>query len=373
MGMFIELLQLSLGARDQLSRAPNEQEWSMLLDEANKQALVGVLFCGLERLPKDELPPRRILLKWVGLEQIIVSQNEITSKVCATVCERFARDGFRVCVLKGQANHRYYPENMAKRRTCGDVDVWVRPIHDSHILDHHFEWSTLEYITKKYKLTGLCWLHCNFDEGEVPIEVHFHASFMNNPSKNRQLQTIFELDKCVCKELIDGIELPVMRVEKDVVYQMNHIYRHLLDEGVGLRQIVDYYFVLKKYHIDNGTVSPELLQMVSMLGMKQFAGALMWVLGKICAMPQEWMICEPVEKDGKFLLQEIRMAGNFGQADPRMSSLNTSSLYNRRFSQAWRRIKRNMRFLTRYPSEVIWEPITRLYHFVWRSLILFKL
>ena len=40
------------------------------------------------------------------------------------------------------------------------------------------------------------------------------------------------------RENVDGLELPVMKVEKDVVYQMNHIYRHLIDEGVGLRQIV---------------------------------------------------------------------------------------------------------------------------------------
>lgn len=35
------------------------------------------------------------------------------------------KDGLRCCVLKGQANHRYYPEGMANRRACGDVDIWT--------------------------------------------------------------------------------------------------------------------------------------------------------------------------------------------------------------------------------------------------------
>lgn len=60
-GLFIELIQMSLSARDQLSRAPSSVEWDTLFQKAQKQALVGLLACGTERLPKEQQPPQEIL------------------------------------------------------------------------------------------------------------------------------------------------------------------------------------------------------------------------------------------------------------------------------------------------------------------------
>ena len=165
--------------------------------------------------------------------------------------------------------------------------------------------------------------------------------------------------------------IPTLRVERDVIFQMNHIYRHLLDEGVGLRQVIDYYFLLKRFHTESighteSTENTEIVAVLQRLGMMKFAGALMWVMKVVCGMPDECLLCQPVEKDGQFLLREIMLAGNFGQSDSRMGAVDTSSLMKRRLSQAWRRFKRNLRFLTSYPREVIWEPFARIYHFIWK-------
>lgn len=292
--------------------------------------------------------------------------------------------GLWCCVLKGQANLRsYYPEEMANRRSCGDIDIWVVPnvvkneTGEANSCSRHPVRTTLEYIEKNHELTGLCWLHCNFMHREdVPVEVHFRPSFMNEPCKNRRFLRHFDdIDGCTTRENVNGVELPVMNVGEDMVYQMNHIYRHLIDEGVGLRQIVDYYFVLRalkqkssQFKIDKESI----MRTVERPGMKKFAGALMYVLKEVCGMTSEHLLCEPNEKDGKFLLSEIMTAGNFGQADPRMGALNTKNVMHRRLSQAWRRFKRNMRFLTSYPGEVIWEPFARMYHFAWKQLKLWR-
>lgn len=98
----------------------------------------------------------------------------------------------------------------------------------------------------------------------------------------------------------------------------------------------------------------------------------MYVMKEVCGMPKEELLCEPKEKDGKFLLSEIMTAGNFGQADPRMAELNNSSTLKRQLSQAWRRYKRNLRFLTCYPGEVIWEPVVRMEHFAWKKMRLWR-
>ena len=370
--LFVELLQIALGTRDFLSRMPSASEWQFLLDEAQRQAVDGIMVAGLERLPEKQRPPQMILLQWIGMCQQIEVQNELTTKTCQQLCKQLDEDGFCACVLKGQSNYRYYPAEMKNRRNCGDVDVWVRP---KNMGCKHPVKAVIEYVQSHYDMNGLCWLHTSHvDKSGVPVEVHLRASFMSEPCKNRRFQKHFaDVDACRALAEVDGIEIPAMKVDEDVIYQMNHIYRHLIDEGVGLRQVVDYFWLLKAWNEKHERTKEETMRIVSWLGMRKFAGALMYVLREVCGMQESLLLCPASVKDGQFLINEILMSGNFGHSDPRMGEINSDSGYLRsRASQAWRRFKRNLRFITSYPGEVIWEPIVRVEHFVWKKLKLWR-
>lgn len=367
--LFNELLQVSVVTRDVLSRVPSGVEWEQLLAEAQRQAIAGVMAYGIDRLPKEQQPPKKVRVQWAGQVLQIEQRNQAMTWACSDLCRRLEEDGFRCCVLKGQANHAYYPEGLGVRRNCGDIDIWVVP-EDGSVR------KTIEYVQDKLGMTGLCWLHASGDVSGLPVEVHFHPSFFSRPKYNRRFQEHFaDISACVERKSVDGVEIPAMKVEEDVVYQMNHIYRHLIDEGVGLRQVVDYYWLLRKFSGERITVSEKsaLMQTVEYLGMKRFAGALMYVLQEVLGMPEEYLLCEPSVKDGQFLMEEILLSGNFGHDDPRMGDISSKGGYlGSRVSQASRRFKRNLRFLTSYPGEVIWEPIVRVEHFVWKKLKLWK-
>lgn len=368
--LFVELLQVSLGTRDKMSRVPSAHEWAAMFDEAQQQAVVGVITHGLDRLPREQQPPKELLLEWIGLTLQIEQQNSITTKVCCDICKRFDKDGYYACVLKGQSNYRYYPVALCNRRSCGDVDVWVVPKEKCK----HPVKKVVEYVRDNYKMDVMCWLHNGFtDESGVPVEVHFRPSFMSQPCKNRRFQRHFR-NILACRMIteLEGAEIPCMMVDEDVIYQMNHIYRHLIDEGVGLRQVVDYFFLLKTWNEVHSRSKEETMRIVSWLGMKKFAGALMYVLRELLGMSDEYLLCEASEADGRFLMNEIMMSGNFGHGDPRMASISAAGYLQGRFSQAWRRFKRNMRFFTSYPGEVIWEPIVRVEHFAWKKLKLWR-
>lgn len=371
--LFIELLQVTLGSREQLSRIPSDAEWISLFQKAQKQALVGLLACGIERLPKEQQPPQEILFPWIGLTVQIEQRNLVTSKACFRLVDKLEKDGYKVCVMKGQANHVYYPKELANRRSCGDIDVWMVP--DDEGCNTKDVRRIMNYLEKNYTLTGLCWLHASMnDEEGIPIEVHFRPSFMNVPLNNRRFQKHFkDIVKCSCQKDIDGGQLPAMKVDEDVIYQMNHIYRHLIDEGVGMRQVVDYYFLLRAWNEQHTRTKEETMEIVSWLGMKRFAGALMYVLKEICGMKDEMLLCPASVRDGQFLLSEIMIAGNFGHSDPRMGALSTQTGLKRQLSQAWRRFKRNMRFVTTYPGEVFFEPYARMWHFAWKKLKLWRI
>ena len=378
MSYFFELLQIAIGRRTELSGIPTEDEWRQLMEVASKQSLIAIAFAGVERLPKQQWPSKQILREWLGQSHAVGLRNKLTSEVCHSLCKQFEADGFKVCVLKGQANHAYYPTSLANRRSCGDIDLWVVPENEKS--KNASIKRVIEYCRDKYGLKGLCHLHANLPRvKDVPVEVHFHPSFFNEPIRDRRFQHIFNsIDRCLTFKEIDGYRIPAMDVKYDVVYQMNHIYRHLIDEGVGLRQVLDYYFVLNNFYSNNSAnwtkVAKETMKTIKRLGMGRFAKALMYILLEVFAMEEERSICAISEKDGHFLLSEIMVAGNFGKSDPRMVDLvNEGSHLRFQLSRTWRRIKRNLRFLTSYPGEVIFEPFARAWHFVWKQVTLLRM
>ena len=100
----------------------------------------------------------------------------------------------------------------------------------------------------------------------------------------------------------------------------------------------------------------------------------MYVMREVFAMPEERMLCRPDEKRGRKLLEEIMIGGNFGKFDERYNWAETTSgsMDYRGASYAMARLRHNFQFLKDYPSEVLWEPIFRVYHWVWRKFRLWK-
>lgn len=48
--------------------------------------------------------------------------------------------------------------------------------------------------------------------------------------------------------LPDGFgEITVPTLSFNVIYILSHLYRHVFTEGIGLRQLLDYYFVIEKF------------------------------------------------------------------------------------------------------------------------------
>ena len=379
---FYTILQSAIGKTVQLSHPLSEKEWNEIFGLAKKQALVGIMFEGVKRLPQEQWPPRNVVLQWAMMVESIKHRNRQTTDVCLRLTEALGKDGFETCILKGQANHVYYDglnseHSLGQLRICGDVDAWIWPKKPTK----HPVKSIIDFCQEKHILVSLCHLHAEVKPIDgVPIEIHFRPSFLNAPWRDRAFQKIFRKAQFV-KANIDGCgEIQKMRVDYDLIFQLNHIYRHLLDEGVGLRQVLDFYVLLKDYHrqaaASQGNVlmsKAELMQKIRACGMSRFASALMYVLQEIFAMKEEYLICPASKKHGKFLLSEMMLAGNFGHYDERMVQLEVKKgKLSYQLRKAQRRFKRNLRFLTSYPEEVICEPMARVAHWIWRKYRLWR-
>ena len=361
MSELFDFLKYCLGAKSDVNKVIAGIDWQMLYSFAFKQALLGLCFDGIERLGKEypeelKLNPigRELLMTWMGKAQQIRRQNMKVNAEAGKLFSMLREDGFRCCILKGQGNALMYPNPYS--RTPGDIDVWVNASR---------EYLT-EYAKCHFKLEDdIRFHHLETTLDGVPVELHFFPGIMNNPIYNARLQKWFKRNADLqCSNVVslpDGIgEIAIPTAAFNVVYQLTHLYHHFFDEGIGMRQIIDYYYVVNN---DESLVIRDTLQReLKHLGLWKFAGAVMYVLHEALGLSEEKMIAPMDEKRGKLLLTEILNGGNFGRHFTKYGHFTQQGMAKKYFLKIWR----NMHFVRYYPAESLSEPIFRTWHFFWR-------
>ena len=351
---FFELIQITIGNKAGFDKAPTEKEWGGLFDLACMQSLVSVALEGINKL-KTANPNLNIdinlLLEWIGIQQQTIAENKNQNQRTKELCEIFKNAGFQCCVLKGQGTALYYEH--PEYRQCGDIDIWVKGDRD----------EILNFARKKgYHVDHIDIKHSDIDFFEdVPVEVHFLPSWMYSPSTNKKLQSFFEVQsERQFGNYDEEAGFTHTTVEFDLVFSIVHIYRHIFSEGIGLRQLMHYYYILMHSSAEQRWDAFEVLRS---LKMAKFVGGIMWILRECFGMTENYLLCPVNERHGKFLLSEIMAAGSFGHYDSRIKQIDHDKRFKRGFSQ----LKRNLHFVTYYPSEVLWSPFWKLWHWCWRK------
>lgn len=348
--LFSELMKISVGNAEKFSIAPNAGEWEKLYNEANRQAISGILLEGVQRLPKEQRPPRQLLMNWFSTVQQIMAISRQVNRDTVNISQKWSKVGYRNIILKGQANAQLYPTPLA--RVSGDIDVWIDAPRK----------EVITYIRKMFPNEEVTWIEMNFPVlKSTLVEVHFQLTYLYRPLANRILcKYLNKRLKHSERIKIEEGEIPVLDTETDIVFQLTHIYRHLFFEGVGMRQIMDLYFLLQKD--DAPQAIPEVRKVLKKIKLERFTCGLMWILQETFGMDRTKMILEPDEKEGYFLLTEIMQSGNFGHDDDRVG--------NRADMNRWQRLtwgtKWALRLIRHYPAEVMWHPIYRIMQYSWR-------
>ena len=118
--IFFDFLRFCIGAVEEIPESVKDANWKVMYDIAKKQALIGVLFHGIQQLPKELAPEGDLLMTWMGMAQRMKQQNMRLFMDSAKVCKNFKNVGFRNSILKGQGNALLYPDPYM--RTPGDID-----------------------------------------------------------------------------------------------------------------------------------------------------------------------------------------------------------------------------------------------------------
>jgi hypothetical protein len=434
--IFFDFLRFSIGPKSEIPSSLKEADWKALYRIAQKQCLVGILFDGIKKLPAEHVGmEKELLLQWMAESQMLEKANVRLNDAAIQVSEWFRKKGFRTCILKGQGNALMYPNPYS--RTPGDIDIWVEG-GDKRVI------SFVSSISPHEKA---CYHHIEFPSYKgVEVEVHYRPSFLLCFWHNRKLQKYYESvkEEQFSHRVMLGEqgEIAIPTVEFNLIFQLTHIFSHLMNEGIGLRQLVDYYYVLCDFYkvyqnfsnpsvsLSKGSstfspspsssgsgdvtapsrcseplrskdggpskVSPNcagwdrrdaigdmtsatastdssataarssstaidrVQKELKELGLWKFAGGIMYIMQEVFGMPASRLIVPPNEKYGKFVLNEVLEAGNFGRHDARNRFGRSQLGHN------LQRVYRDIRLVKYFPAEAMSEPLFRTWHFFWR-------
>lgn len=343
----VQVLQLAIGNNISVQLTLSQEEWKVLYEFARKQSILGIYFAGISKLPKEQRPSFGLYMQWLAVALQIKQQNEHLDRQTAKIWKQLKKDSLDTVILKGQGIAQEYGE-LAEFRQSGDIDIWVKG---------GFQ-TVSDYVQRTIPTEDLAYhrFHYHyFDDTEV--ELHHRPTLMRNLFDDRKLArwyNSFSADDFVYLK-DKGFAVPT--VEFNRIFILTHIYRHFLFEGIGLRQIVDYYFVLKS---DTRCKKGEVTETLRSLRLTRFAEAMMWILHTQLGLEEKNLICGMNEKEGRFVLGEILQTGNFGQGDSRYR-------YKRWFKLR-HHIAHGSHLLIHYPSEVIWTPFWLLFHKIWKTV-----
>jgi len=354
--LFFELLRYSLGI-DSLPPVVTDSDWGEMHQLAREQSLLGVIYKAVERMPKQNRPPKHLLLQWFVESERIRQQNEKVYEACAVVTDLFESAGVGCCVLKGQGNAMMYENPYI--RMSGDIDLWADP---SKI---KFEGGFLILGDKRLKAGTRVYHHVDVEDVHgVSLEVHTRPSFMNNLIHNKRMQAYFSSN--ASSQFANKVEMPdgkgrmsIPTARFNMIYQLAHISKHFFQDGIGLRHFVDYYYVLRN---SSETDRQGVADVLKSLGLYKLAQAVMYVEHQVLALDEKYFIVPESEKYGQFLLSEIMQSGNFGRFDKRVDDFHRRTAIGRNLE----RLRRDARLMWLFPSEALWEPVFRVWHYFWR-------
>lgn len=366
--LFFRLLRFALGTEAD-SPKMHLSEWREMFQIAKKQAITGFIGSALKNISDDVLIEKDansqdaftdLIMDWMGEVIKIARRNQ---KVNNDIIEEFHKlesRGLQCCLLKGQGNALMYPDSNT--RTSGDIDVWVR-FKDSVNTDANIR-KIIRKVKDVHPNSKAAYHHIDIpDINCTPVEAHYRPQFLFSYWHNKHLQEYFNKhsdEQFNNKVKFGDKEISVPTPEFNIVFQLSHIYNHLFHEGIGLRQMTDYYYVLKAYDSLSNKSSIDWDKQLNYLGLHNIACAIMWILTNEFGMPKSWAILSSDKGRGTFVLNEILQGGNFGKSDKRYHFSNSA------FGKNLQRLQRDCRLLSYFPSEALSEPIFRLWHAWWR-------
>lgn len=320
-------------------------DWKSIYYFCDKQKIGGICEPTRYEVHVDE----ETLFDWMTLVRKLERSNVLLNKRVCELFQKLQEDGFRCCLLKGQGNAEMYPNPAL--RFPGDIDVWIDA--DAKTIN--------DYVLKQFPDAKINYKHIKFPLfDDVPIDVHQTPLKLRNPYYQYRLQQWIEENRdeqFSHKIRLHGtdMEVAIPTPQFNAVYQLGHIMTHIFDEGIGLRQLIDYYYVLKNLEGISKEEKEQIRKVWKRCGMARLAPAIMWLEFEILGLPEELLLTAPDERLGRMIFADTLEAGNFGKYSKRHVNVG-----KRRLNKRIATFKRLISMAPCFPGETLFRFLVRI-------------
>ena len=341
--LILQLLRVAVGSSERLGRIPSQEEGVELFAAAVRQGITAFAFTGVERLPAEQHPPFEVKMDWVAVADYVERRNRKLNATCVKVCEAFGQEGKRVCLLKGQGMSVLYPYPL--RRDCGDIDVWM--------VGGKAEVERFVFAKFEGADEGDGSRHVSFLADDVEVEVHHLPTSLYNPLHHRKLKSFFGVIEnapwdtfALLPENVGRVVVP--SIEFNLVFILVHMFHHWAFEGCGMKQLMDYFWLLEKGQVSED-VKKKVQKQLKDMGLWHFLSAVMYVF-ELLGMTKEKMLCAPDRRLGQKLWADILAVGLVTADDLAVGRFGNEG----KGVKFMRRLKRMWRLLPLAPDELPW-------------------
>ena len=318
--LLFELLRIAFGKREALICVPSEREWYAVFEEAQRQTVAGICLAGIDRLMVQGsrlkvAMPFQLKMEWIGQSEQIKQQNEKVNGVLKELASLLNENSVRYAVVKGQTIASYYSRLMVQGegltddlgllRQAGDIDFYVAP--------EDFE-RTKQLIKEAWGVTyeeKEGHHHVEFEYKGVTLEQHHKLIKLYDKKKEGYWDKL--MHDAFCEQEIGGVKVLVLSPTLHSLYIFLHLYHHLLELGVGLRQFCDWAVILHscKEEIDHEAIRRHL----KVLGMEKAYKACGAILVEKLGLPADNFTYELNDSDRKYgrkVKDVVDYRGNMG-------------------------------------------------------------
>ncbi len=304
---FLELLRCGMYRVSPDLRLFEHVDWDALFQMSVEQTVVGVVLDGVELLSEDLQPATTLKLRWVMLVRQIEIQNEKLDNRVIHICDFFSSMGLSPMVIKGQVISRYYP--YPNHRQAGDIDLFFtkrQEVEKANI------WA--KNNTRCYSVVNEKELAYRLED--VIVENHIRLADMQYGCYQDKLQKIIQ-DELIGEKgsfvKIREARVRTLPATLTVLHLIIHIQYHLLNEGLGWRQMCDLAMVLNDQELIGCLDRDALNSYLSQIGLKRMSAAIGYVLFAELGLSRDKIPFDISSFGADIIVNDIWTGGNFGK------------------------------------------------------------
>ena len=306
--LILDILKKALFCPSAQVRIPRRVNWQLVFNEAKHHTVLPLVLEELLGMPGFSGIEEKLLARWKNAVAYQVSANYNLMHSQDEAVTLFEKAGLPYAVLKGTSVSACYPKPIL--RVLGDIDFLFKPEECPKAVKLLCDNG---YSKQELNLT----IHEVVARSGVRIEPHYMVADIPDTVAGRAISAFLKnaVDDAVIEE-ITPYTFKVLSAMYQAVALLIHMERHMLNDGIGLRQLCDWaVFINKK--IDNDYWIKRIEPVLRECGLLCFAVALTKACVVYLGLEQDKCVwCEAAEqKLCDTLMESILRSGNMGRKE----------------------------------------------------------